>query len=154
MGDGRSRRSPLAIDAIRIAWAEPFADRYRVQYWTGEDPIEQPTKGAWMTFPGGTVERRPGRHRDAAAGPVPMPVRYLRIWMTESSNTCDSHGPPDRRNCVGYAIRELYLGTLAPNGEFHDLVRHTADQDRPRPSAPRSTRGTSRPTSPTTAAIR
>jgi hypothetical protein len=28
-------------------------------------------------------------------------VRYLRIWMTESSNTCDTHGAQDRRNCVG-----------------------------------------------------
>ena len=48
---------------------------------------------------------------------VPMPVRYLRIWMTESSNTCDTHGSADKRNCVGYAIRELYLGTVGAGGE-------------------------------------
>ena len=63
-----------------------------------------------------------------------MPVRFLRIWMTESSNTCDTHGSADRRNCVGYAIRELYLGTHLPDGKFHDLVRHTRrpgpDRDR------------------------
>jgi hypothetical protein len=30
---------------------------------------------------------------------------------------------------VGYAIRELSLGTVAASGEFYDLVRHTPDQD-------------------------
>ena len=41
------------MNAIRIAWSEPFARIYRVQYWTGEDPIKQATKGTWVTFPGG-----------------------------------------------------------------------------------------------------
>jgi hypothetical protein len=41
-----------------------------------------------------------------------MAVRFVRVWMTESSNTCDADGPADPRNCVGYAIRELYLGTI------------------------------------------
>jgi hypothetical protein len=48
--------------------------------------------------------------------------------MTRSSNTCDPHGPADRRNCVGYAIRELYLGTLNDKREFKDLVHHSRDQ--------------------------
>ena len=29
------------VSAIRIAWAEPFAVQYEVQYWTGEDPIQE-----------------------------------------------------------------------------------------------------------------
>ena len=58
-----------------------------------------------------------------------MPVRYLRIWMTESSNTCDTHGSADPRNCVGYAIKELYLGTTSADGQFHDILRHTPDQE-------------------------
>jgi hypothetical protein len=57
-----------------------------------------------------------------------MPVRFLRIWMTQSSNTCDTHGAGDPRNCVGYAINELYIGTETADG-FHDIVRHTADQE-------------------------
>ena len=36
------------INAIRIAWAEPHARRYLVQYWTGDDPSRRPTKGAWL----------------------------------------------------------------------------------------------------------
>jgi hypothetical protein len=35
----------------------------------------------------------------------------------------------DPRNCVKYAIKELYLGTSSKDGGFHDLLRHTADQE-------------------------
>ncbi len=121
--------APLPINAIRIAWAEPFARRYLVQYWTGEDPLRQPTKGAWLTFPDGAIEGGRGGDVTLLLSPSPVAVRSLRIWMTESSDTCDSHGSSDRRNCVGYAIRELYVGTQSANGEFYDLTRHTADQD-------------------------
>ena len=61
--------------------------------------------------------------------PAPVSVRFVRIWMTESSNTCDSHGSADKRNCVGYAINEIYLGTMSSGGAFHDLIRHIPDQD-------------------------
>ena len=121
--------NPLPINAIRIAWAEPYAKRYRVQYWTGEQPIQAPTKGAWITFAGGSVEDGHGGTVSLPLNPNPMPVRFLRIWMTDSSNTCDSHGSTDPRNCVGYAISELYIGTVSTNGEFQDATRHTPDQD-------------------------
>jgi len=122
--------SSLPVNAIRIDWAEPFARRYLVQYWTGtDDPLKQPTKGTWVTFAGGAVSNGSGGSATLMLNPSALPVRFLRIWMTQSSNTCDTHGPQDRRNCVGYAIKELSLGTQAPSGEFFDLVRHTADQD-------------------------
>ena len=117
------------INAIRIAWAEPYARRSVVQYWTGEDPIKQATKGTWVAFPGGAVENSTGGSAVLKLSAAPMPVRFIRIWMTESSNTCDTHGSADRRNCVGYAIRELYVGTVSADGKFHDLVRHTPDPD-------------------------
>lgn len=118
----------LPINALRIAWADPYAKRYRVQYWTGEQPIQQPTKGSWITFSGGAVDNGQGGTVTLPLSPGPMPVRYLRIWMTDSSDTCDSHGSSDRRNCVGFAIRELYVGTVSAKGEFHDSVLHTPDQ--------------------------
>jgi hypothetical protein len=55
-------------------------------------------------------------------------ARYLRIWMKESSNTCDTHGPEDKRNCVGYAINELYIGTVTPDGQFTDIVKHSPNR--------------------------
>ena len=121
--------NPVPINAIRIAWAEPYAKRYRVQYWTGEQPIQQPTRGSWVTFAGGAVDDGKGGTATLPLNSTPLPVRFLRIWMTESSNTCDTHGSADRRNCVGFAIRELYIGTVSSNGEFQDSARHTPDQD-------------------------
>ena len=117
------------VNAIRIAWGEPYARHYLVQHWTGEDPLKQPTKGTWITFPGGTITEGKGDTAVLKLSSSPVPVRFLRIWMTESSNTCDSHGSTDHRNCVGYAIRELYLGTVSSSGAFYDLVRHTPDPD-------------------------
>ncbi|MGA2426873.1 MAG: discoidin domain-containing protein [Candidatus Acidiferrum sp.] len=121
--------SPLPVTAIRIAWAEPFATQYEVQYWTGEDPIKKPTLGVWQTFPGGLVNDGKGGNATLQLAKEPVSVQWVRILMTQSSNTCDTHGSADKRNCVGYAIRELYLGTTTDDGKFHDLIRHTADQD-------------------------
>jgi hypothetical protein len=120
--------SPQQINAIRIDWADPYARRYVVQYWTGPDPIREATRGTWVTFTGGLVTNGTGGKATLQLSPSPMPVQFVRIWMTESSNTCDSHGSGDRRNCLGYAIRELFLGTTTPDGTFHDVIRHTADR--------------------------
>jgi hypothetical protein len=120
--------TPQPINAIRIAWGDPYAKHYLIQYWTGDDAIKFPTKGSWIAFPSGVIaDGKGGDVTHSISNPL-MPVRFLRIWMTESSNTCDSHGSQDIRNCVGFAIRELFLGTKDENG-FHDLARHTADQD-------------------------
>ena len=53
------------VNSIRIAWAEPYARRYLVQYWRGgDDPIGAPTRGAWQTFSEGTVTAGKRRQRD------------------------------------------------------------------------------------------
>jgi hypothetical protein len=128
---------PQPVNSIRIAWGEPYATQYVVQYWTGDDPIKSPTRGVWQTFPQGTVTAGKGRTETTRLARVPLALRFVRIWMTESSNTCEVDGPNDPRNCVGYAIRELYLGTMtgttrddgASDDSFHDTLRHTADQE-------------------------
>jgi hypothetical protein len=117
------------INTIRIAWGEPFARHYVVQFWTGDDPIHAPTRGAWQTFSRGAVTEGKGKIETTRLSASPLGVRFVRIWMTESSNTCDADGPSDPRNCAGYAIRELYLGTTTEDGAFHDIVRHTPDQE-------------------------
>jgi hypothetical protein len=118
------------VDSIRIAWAEPFATDFLVQYWTGlEEPMHYPTRGVWKTFPFGELRDAKGGTQTLRLSSAPTPVRYVRIWMTASSNTCDTHGSSDPRNCVGYAIREIYLGTVTSDGAFHDIMRHTPDQE-------------------------
>jgi hypothetical protein len=117
------------VDAVRIAWGEPYARKYLVQYFTGEDPMHAQTRGEWITFMHGEITSGQGKTETLRLNESPMPVRFLRIWMTESSNTCDADGSADIRNCVGYAIRELYVGTVTKDGDFHDIARHTPDQE-------------------------
>ncbi len=120
--------STQQIDAMRIDWAEPYARHYLVQYWTGPDPIREATKGTWVTFQGGEITKGAGGKATLQLSHSPLPIQFVRVLMTESSNTCDTHGSADRRNCLGYGIREVYLGTSTPDGVLHDVIRHTADR--------------------------
>ncbi|MGC1870594.1 MAG: discoidin domain-containing protein [Acidobacteriaceae bacterium] len=121
------------IDSIKIAWTNPYAIQYTVQYWTGtipyDSPLDFPTNGVWQTFPHGVITSGKGGVETVHLSDQLIPARFLRIVMTHSSNTCDTHGSSDPRNCVGYAIDELYAGTTSADGTFHDVVRHTADQE-------------------------
>lgn len=118
-----------SVNAIRIHWAEPFARDYEVQYWGGDgDAMDEQDKSAWKTFAEGTVKGGNGGIATITLSPSPITTRYVRVVMTRSSNTCDTHGSADRRNCVGYAIRELYLGTIDKGSEFHDFIHHSPDQ--------------------------
>ncbi len=116
---------PKPIDAIRIEWVDPYATQYKVQFWTGGDAILDQGSGTWHDFPGGTVVQGRGGIAQLRLAPSPILVRFLRIWMTSSSNTCDTHGAQDRRNCVGYAIQEIYLGQLDAHGVLHDILVHS-----------------------------
>ena len=86
--------SKIGMNAIRIAWADPYARRYSIQFWTGElEPFyDGTTKGTWQTFPLGNITEGKGGTVTHKLVSWMIPVRYLRIWMTESSNTCDTHG--------------------------------------------------------------
>ena len=116
----------MDIDAIRIAWANPYAEDYAVQFWTGElEPFYQgTTKGTWQTFPKGSVVAATGGRTTLKLIDWKIPVQYMRIWMTRSSGTCDTHGPTDKRDCAGYAVSELYAGTLSADGKFIDVIQH------------------------------
>ncbi len=49
------------VTAIRIAWAKPYAQQYRVQYWLGrDDPMDAPDSGAWRDYPSGVVSEGKG----------------------------------------------------------------------------------------------
>ncbi len=117
------------INAIRIAWAEPYARSCEIQYWAGNgDAMDEPTKGEWKTFSSGAITDGKGGTNATRLSASLVQTQYVRILMTQSSNTCDSHGSNDRRNCVGYAIREVSLGTLSDSGQFQDLLHHSPDQ--------------------------
>jgi hypothetical protein len=117
--------SPQPIAAIRIHWTDPFAMKFAVQYWQGSDgAMDKPASGAWVAFPSGQVASGKGGSQLLRLSDKPIRTRFVRIWMTESSKTCDSHGSNDARNCVGYAVNEISAGNFAADGAFIDLVKH------------------------------
>jgi len=121
---------PQEIDAIQIAWADPYATKYEVEYWAGkEDAMGKPTDGVWQEFPQGAVVSGKGGSRVMRLAEHPISTRFIRILMSESSNTCDSHGSADVRNCVGYALGEIAAGNFNSQGEFIDLVQHAPGQE-------------------------
>ena len=116
------------VSAIRIDWAEPYARDFEVQYWMGEgDAMDEQDTGEWESFPDGVVKDAKGGLTTVSLSVTPITTKYLRVVMTRSSNTCDTHGSGDHRNCVGYAIHELYVGSVS-GGEFKDILHHSPDQ--------------------------
>jgi hypothetical protein len=115
------------IDAVRIAWANPYARTYSVEYWEGTDALDFDAgpKGAWIKFPSGSIRDSSGGMATLALSGSPLETRFLRVWMTESSNTCDLHGADDIRNCVGYAIQDIRAGRTEA-GQFIDVSRNAA----------------------------
>jgi len=117
------------IDTLRIDWADPYAVNYEVQYWNSEkEPLNNPVAGSWIAFPRGIVTQGRGGTEVRKLSSELMPVRYLRLWMTKSSNTSTLHDN-DPRSSAGYAIREIYAGTQSSDGTFVDLVKHVPDQN-------------------------
>jgi len=117
-----ARREP--IDAMRIVWGEPLAKRFRVQYGNFDDPsaIALSPPGTWSDFPNSEFEGS-AQVRTLRLAPKPVNTRTVRIIFTESSGK-NRHAAADIRDRLGFAVHELYAGTLDDDGQFHDQIRH------------------------------
>ncbi len=115
-------KAQKAVSAIEIQWASPFARKYRVEYWIGNDALDfdEGPKGEWKVFSKGVEENGQGGTTTLTA-PAAISTRFVRVWMTQSSNTCDVHGASDVRNCVGYAIQQIRVGSKGASGSFTQL---------------------------------
>ncbi len=127
-------RAAKPVSAIRIVWASPYATAYQVDYWVGKDALDfdQGPQGEWKTFPSGRVKNAQGGTVTLRLAEAPVSAQYLRVWMTESSNTCDLHGSDDIRNCVGYAIQTIDAGSVDASGAFVDVAEDASGQNKPR----------------------
>ena len=114
-------RSEKPVTAVEIDWANPYAKVYQVEYWVGRNPLGRAPEGRWTAFPGGVVKDGKGGTVTLKLSPDPVTSRYLRVWMTESSNTCDVHGSEDIRNCVGYGMQGLKAGTMDAGGKLASI---------------------------------
>ncbi len=116
------------IQALRILWGEPFATQYEVQYWQGA-PAEfykNMLSGRWQTFPKGMIDGSVGGDALLRLSDAPVRTRYLRIVLKKGSGTAPA-SPADIRDRLGFAIREIYAGSLDARGSFLDRMQHTAN---------------------------
>ena len=122
-------QSEKQISAARILWASPFAKTYQVEYWVGTDALDfdKGPNGEWKVFTSGKMQSAPGGTQVLQLSDSPVSTRYVRILMSESSNTCDEHDPNDTRNCVGYAIQQIELGSTDVRGKFSPAPRDSAE---------------------------
>ncbi len=131
-------RSPQPVSAVQIAWKDPYAVTYQVEYWDGSNGREKDAldfdrgpEGTWKVFPNGAIKNAKGRTVVLKLTDAPVSARFLRVLMTESSNTCDEHGSSDIRNCVGYAIDQIHAGSVDGSGAFTDVKQGAAGRDAP-----------------------
>jgi F5/8 type C domain len=112
------------VNAIRIAWAEPFATDFRVQYWRGEvvNDIDEGPRGRWVTFPHGDIHASLGGDRQLSLADSALSTRFVRLILTRSSHTA-APDAADLRDSAGFAIRELWVGSNT-GGRLADLLRH------------------------------
>ncbi len=119
------------INCIRIHWGAPYARQYRVEYWSGEDPmhLHADRKDEWRLFPNGALNRGSGGDESVRLCAKAIPVRFVRVVMSRSSQTST---PPsdDIRDRLGFAIREIELGSIDSRNRFHDYIHHAADRSR------------------------
>lgn len=115
--------APTLVDTLQIAWADPYAVDYEVQYWASDDDYDSDSH--WMPFPTGRVEHASGGAETRRLSPQPIKVQFLRILLKTPSGTPPA-GATDVRDRLGYAVREVGFGTTGPDGAFHDAVRHAA----------------------------
>jgi hypothetical protein len=117
------------VNSIRIHWGAPYATQYKVEYWNGEDPmhLHPDRKDAWRSFPNGAVNRGSGGDEAVRLCEKPLPVRFVRVAMSRSSQT-SAQTSNDIRDQLGFAIREIELGSVDSHNRFRDYVRHAADR--------------------------
>jgi hypothetical protein len=116
--------APRPVDAIRIQWGSPHARVYRVEYCTNPqaDDVRSSIPDHWAAFPRGEVADSPGGSETRRLANRPIRTRFVRLMLLESSP------PPgttsDIRDTLGYAIRELGVGTLDARDRLEDALRH------------------------------
>ena len=130
-----------AVGAIHIQWVNPYAVTYVVQYWIGDNNAldwDMGPNGVWKAFPSGTVTNGNGGDVHLKLCDKPIAARFLRVLMSKSSGTCDTHGAQDIRNCVGYALQTVSVGKMDPAGTYSIL--YPASGVEPGPSKPHERR--------------
>lgn len=103
--------APAAVDSMTIDWATPYAAGYDIEFWTGDDAVNNPRDGTWKT-----LAAIRGAHGGRITTPIPSTsARYIRVLMRRSC--CAGSG--DWRDHAGFAVNEIAI-----NSAGADLIRH------------------------------
>jgi hypothetical protein len=119
------------VNAIRIHWGTPYATRYRIEYWPGDDPmhLHPDDDDDWQPFANGKIDGAHGGSEVVRLTERPRAVQFVRILMSRSSHRSEQSSD-DVRDRLGFAIREIDLGKMGKDGRFHDHIRHAPDRHR------------------------
>ena len=119
------------VNAMHLWWGNPYPLRYRLDYWDGDQTqrIDWNPEGRWRPWPEGAYRDGVGGEVIRRLSPKRFTTRFVRITLLASSRTAEA-GNGDPRDSVGFAIREIGLGTLDNAGHFHDLVRHGPSREK------------------------
>jgi len=123
--------APKPVNAIRIHWGAPYAQKYRVEYWPGDDPmhVHADDDDDWQLFAHGNVADARNRNEPIRIAERPRSVRFVRVVMSHSPRT-SAQPSDDIRDQLGFAIREIELGKVDARSRFHDYVRHAPNRHR------------------------
>ena len=119
------------VNAIRIVWANPYALSYKVDYTLdiGANYFDPQEPSLWHNFSKGIVTHQQGDDKIILISSRPVKVRFIRISMTESSETRPKNST-DIRDRLGYAIDEIQAGIIRNNGRFTDWIIHAPDNEK------------------------
>ncbi len=122
------------INAIRLSWDTPFAINYDVQFGNFQniDEVAQAPPDQWHTFTNGHVQSGKGGEVEIRLSPEPVNTRFVRVLLNESSHT-STRNSRDIRDRLGYAVRELSLGTIDNEQQFKDEISHAPDKTKQTP---------------------
>lgn len=121
---------PREVNAIRISWGNPYALSYKIDYAQNVDPnyFDPYQTDMWHPFSNILFNNRGGENKIIKIADKPRKVRYIRISMTESSYTSNQKSI-DIRDQLGFAIKEMSVGVLDKNENFHDWTHHSPSQN-------------------------
>lgn len=107
---------------------------YDVQYgrYAGEEDINWSLPDVWTTFPLGSIQHGKGGAVTLRLAAQPIATRFLRVLLKESSESTKIR-TSDVRDRLGYAVREVYVGTIDAQGSFHDEVNHAPNREHQTP---------------------
>jgi hypothetical protein len=113
------------INAIRLSWDTPFAISYDVQFGNFEniDEVAQAAPDQWHTFANGHVQGGQGGEVEMRLSVEAVNTRFVRVLLNESSHASGRHSR-DIRDRLGYAVRELSVGTIDNEQRFTDEISH------------------------------